>query len=317
MVELEEIIVATFYKFVPIVDYKTLRITLLDVCNKHNLRGTILLAEEGINATVAGTRNGIDALLGYLNQDQRFISMEYKESVNPVLPFYRMKVKIKNEIVALGVPGTDPNDQTGTRVPVEEWDKLINDPDVLVIDVRNKYEYDIGSFKNAVLPETENFREFPDYVQQNLDPQRDKKIAMYCTGGIRCEKASAYLLNKGYEKIYQLDGGILRYLEQANPDDSLWQGECFVFDGRVAVDHALQKGGHDQCYACRHPVSLEDMQSITYLEGISCPHCFESLTADRRARMEERQRQVKLAEGRNQQHIGMAHTRKKVIFIDK
>ncbi|MGK0298927.1 MAG: UPF0176 protein [Gammaproteobacteria bacterium] len=311
MVEIEEIIVATFYKFVPIEDYKTLRATLLEICNTHHLRGTILLAEEGINATVAGSRDGIDALLVYLNQDPRFISMEYKESVNPVLPFYRMKVKIKNEIVALGVPGTDPNGQTGSRVPAEEWDNLINDPEVLVIDVRNKYECDIGSFKNAVMPETENFREFPDYVQQNLDPQRDKKIAMYCTGGIRCEKASAYLLNKGYEKVYQLDGGILRYLEQVNPEDSLWQGECFVFDGRVAVDQALQKGEHDQCYACRHPVSLDDMQSIKYLEGISCPHCFESLTADRRARMEERQRQVKLAEGRNQQHIGMAQVRKK------
>jgi UPF0176 protein len=293
------------------VDYKTLRITLLDFCNENKLRGTILLAEEGINATVAGKRNGIDALLAYLKQDQRFVSMEHKESINPVLPFYRMKVKIKNEIVALGVPGTSPNNQTGTRVPAEEWDNLINDPDVIVIDVRNKYECDIGAFKNALSPDTENFREFPEYVQQNLDPQRDKKIAMYCTGGIRCEKASAYLLNKGYENVYQLDGGILRYLEQANFENSMWQGECFVFDGRVAVDNALQKGVHDQCYACRHPVSQEDMQSISYLEGISCPHCFESLTDDRRARMEERQRQVKLAEGRNQQHIGMAQTRKK------
>ncbi|MGY8815207.1 MAG: oxygen-dependent tRNA uridine(34) hydroxylase TrhO [Gammaproteobacteria bacterium] len=309
MIEKEEIIVATFYKFVPIEGYETLRVALLDVCNTNHLRGTILLAAEGINATVAGTRNGIDALLVYLNQDQRFISMEYKESVSPELPFYRMKIKIKNEIVALGVPGTDPNSQTGIRVAAEDWDSLINDPEVLVIDVRNKYECDIGSFENATMPDTENFREFPDYVNQNLDPLRNKKIAMYCTGGIRCEKASAYLLNNGYEKVYQLDGGILRYLEQVNHNDSLWQGECFVFDGRVAVDQALQKGEHDQCYACRHPVSQDDMQSINYLEGISCPHCFDSLTSDRRARMEERQRQVKLAEGRNQQHIGMAQTR--------
>jgi len=225
-----------------------------------------------------------------------------------VSPFYRMKVKLRREIVSLGSPGTDPSYRSGIRVPADQWNALISDPDVLVIDVRNQYECDIGSFKDAVSPETGSFSEFPEYVKQDLSPQKHKKIAMYCTGGIRCEKASAYMLQQGFEQVYQLQGGILRYLEQIQTENSLWQGECFVFDGRVAVDQALHKGQHDQCYSCRNPVSADDKKSDKYEEGVSCPSCYDTLTAERRASLKERQRQVKLAEQRNQQHIGVPQT---------
>jgi len=308
MVEIEEIIVATFYKFVPLQDFREIRQPLLNECHRNNILGTILLAQEGINATIAGTRKSIDTLMANICQDQRLTDMEYKEAVNIQLPFYRMKVKLRNEIVALGVPDNDPNDSSGIRVSAENWNALINAPNVFVIDVRNKYECDIGAFKNAISADTETFREFPEYVKKNLDPENHKKIALYCTGGIRCEKASAYMLNQGFNEVYQLQGGILRYLEKTKTDQSLWQGECFVFDSRVAVDHELQKGEYDQCYSCRHPVSPDDKLSDMYLEGVSCPHCFNSLTSERRASLEERQRQVKLAEKRNQQHIGVPQT---------
>ena len=305
MVEIEEIIVATFYKFVPLEDFRDMRRPLLAECHKNGILGTILLAEEGINATIAGTRKGIDALMEKIYLDQRLTDLEYKEAVNLKSPFYRMKVKLRNEIVALGVPDIDPNNLPGICVSAENWNSLIKDPEVLVIDVRNKYECDIGTFKNAISSGTETFRDFPEYVKNNLDPKKNKKIAMYCTGGIRCEKASAYMLNQGFNEVYQLQGGILRYIDETETDKSLWQGECFVFDARVAVDHALQKGGYDQCYSCRHPVSPEDKRSRSYQEGVSCPYCYNTLTVKRRKSLEERQRQVKLAEKRNQQHIGV------------
>ena len=297
-------VVIAMYKFVYLPDYITLKLPLLKKCRENNLRGTILLAEEGINVTVAGSRTGIDNILKYLGEDKRFSAMECKESFADEIPFHRMKVKIKKEIVSMGDNNIKPQDLTGTKVEPEDWNDVIADPEVLLLDARNQYECNIGTFNTAISPETETFREFPDYVDQNLDPKKQKKIAMYCTGGIRCEKASAYLLEQGFEHVYQLNGGILRYLEKIEPAHSLWQGECFVFDGRVAVNGELAPGKYRQCYACRRPVSPEQMASETYEEGISCPHCYDTLSEKKRDAVRERQKQVKIAELRQQIHIG-------------
>jgi UPF0176 protein len=302
--ESNNVVVLALYKFVHLPDYIELKIPLLQYCKKLNLFGTILLAEEGINGTIAGDRSGIDNLLIYLEQDIRFTAMECKESATDEIPFHRMKVKLKKEIVSMGVATIVPEEKTGTRVKPEDWNTVISDPEVLLIDTRNQYEVDIGTFKNALSPEAETFRDFPEYVDSKLDPEKQKRVAMFCTGGIRCEKASAYLLEKGFEEVYQLDGGILKYLEDIEQADSLWEGECFVFDGRVAVNHELEPGIYAQCYACRRPVSPEQMTSDKYEEGVSCPHCFDTLSEDKRAAVKERQKQVKLAELRHQRHIG-------------
>ncbi|MBT7951964.1 MAG: rhodanese-related sulfurtransferase [Gammaproteobacteria bacterium] len=308
--ESNNVVVLALYKFVHLPDYIELKTPLLEYCKKLNLFGTILLAEEGINGTIAGDRSGIDNLLIYLEQDIRFTAMECKESAADEIPFHRMKVKLKKEIVSMGVATIVPEELTGTRVKPEDWNTVISDPEVLLIDTRNQYEVDIGTFKNALSPETETFRDFPEYVDSKLDPEKQKRVAMFCTGGIRCEKASAYLLEKGFEEVYQLDGGILKYLEDIEQADSLWEGECFVFDGRVAVNHELAPGIYAQCYACRRPVSPEQMNSNKYEEGVSCPHCYHSLTASKRAAVTERQKQVKLAEKRNQTHIGASFENK-------
>ena len=219
------IIVAALYKFADLPDYKTMQPGLLELCVKHELKGTLLLAEEGINGTVAGSRAGIDALMTYLNADPRFAGIEHKESSADAMPFYRMKVRLKKEIVTLGVQGINPNKKVGTYVAPEDWNALIADPDVIVVDTRNDYEYGIGTFKGAVDPKTKTFREFPQYVKNNLDPARHKKVAMFCTGGIRCEKASSFMLEQGFEEVYHLQGGILKYLEKVPAAESLWQGE--------------------------------------------------------------------------------------------
>ena len=299
------IVVAAFYKFVRLADYKSLRLPLLTQCETGNLKGTILLAEEGLNATVAGPRKGIDELLDYLKSDPRFSDLTHKGSYVNEMPFYRMKVRLKKEIVSMGTAGVAPDKSTGIRVDPEDWNAFISDPETLVIDTRNQYECEIGAFKNAVLPNTKTFREFPRYVNETLDPEKHKKIAMYCTGGIRCEKASSYLLSQGFDKVYQLNGGILKYLEDITPDESLWQGECFVFDGRVSVDKQLNEGSYEQCFACRMPLSDDDRASDYYEQGISCPHCYDDITDEKRIGLKERQRQVELAKSRKQQHIGM------------
>ncbi len=298
------IVVLALYQFVDLPDYREMRGPLLRRCQELELLGTLLLAHEGINGTVAGSREGIDGLRAFLARDGRFDALEAKESLTDSPPFLRMKVKLKKEIVTLGVPGLSPATKTGTRVAAKDWNALISDPEVILIDARNQYEMDIGTFHHAVSPETDTFREFPDFIRERLDPARDRKVAMFCTGGIRCEKASAYLLAQGFEQVFQLDGGILRYLEDIDSEQSLWQGECFVFDGRVSVDHNLSPGIHQQCFSCRHPVSPADMASEHYEEGVSCPHCHEQLTERKRQRLRERQRQVKLAEQRQQRHIG-------------
>lgn len=296
-------VVAALYQFVDLPDFRELRLPLLNYCERLDLRGTLLLAEEGINGTVSGSREAIDAMLAYLQSDQRFAGLDVKESIFDEQPFYRMKVKIKREIVTLGVPGVHPSQAEGTHVAPSEWNALLDDPDVTVLDVRNHYEVEIGSFEGAVDPGTQSFREFPDYVA-GLNPSAHPKIAMFCTGGIRCEKAAAYMLAQGFREVYQLQGGILNYLAQVPTEQSRWRGECFVFDNRVAVNHELSASGLDQCHGCRRPISDADKASPLYQRGVSCPRCHDSLTDTQRAAFAERQRQVELAEGRQQQHIG-------------
>ncbi|MFT5445362.1 MAG: UPF0176 protein [Gammaproteobacteria bacterium] len=299
----EKVVIAAMYCFVQLPDFQAMKEPLLAQCVVHNIKGTILLAEEGINATIAGDRQGIDNFLQYLRDDPRLAELRHKESHAHDAPFHRIKVKLKNEIVTMGIPDTDPAALSGTRVDAEQWNTLIEDPNVLVIDTRNDYEHDIGTFTRAVSPQTESFRQFPAWVRDQLSPARDKKIAMFCTGGIRCEKATNYLLKQGFEEVYHLDGGILKYLETITPEKSLWHGECFVFDDRVAVDSNLQPGTHAQCFACRRPLSQVDRESEHYRHGISCPHCIDTISDDKKTRLSERQRQLELAQARNAQHI--------------
>ncbi len=298
------VVVAALYRFVELADFEALREPLLQLCNSHGLKGTILLASEGINGTVSGSRAGIDALLAYLHAEPRFSGLSLRESRAGSPPFHRMKVKLKREIVTMGEPTAAPAVRTGTHVDPATWNALIQDPEVLVLDTRNEYETAIGQFENAVAPHTRNFRDFPAYARKAIDPGQVKRVAMYCTGGIRCEKASAYLLAQGVEQVYQLEGGILRYLQDMAPEQSLWQGECFVFDDRVSVDTALEPGNHVQCYACRRPLSQRDTQSEHYAPGVCCAHCFEQLSDAQRAGFAERRRQVLLAQARGEQHIG-------------
>jgi len=307
-----DIVVAALYKFVTLEDFHELREPLLDACIASGARGTILLAHEGINGTIAGTREAIDQVLAYLRSDPRLADLEHKESFDDHLPFYRMKVKLKREIVTMGIEGIDPNSRVGTYVAPGDWNDLVNDPDVLLIDTRNDYEYGIGTFRGAIDPHTESFRDFPAYVRSHLDPDKHKKVAMFCTGGIRCEKASAFMLKEGFAEVYHLQGGILKYLEEVPPQESTWEGECFVFDNRVAVDHKLQKGQYDQCYGCRHPITEQDKLSDKYQKGICCPLCYDRLTDDQRARFSERQKQIELAALRGEGHIGAAPPERQV-----
>ncbi len=300
----EQYVIVAMYKFVRLDDYEAMQPIVLSFCRERHIYGTLLLAEEGLNGTLAGSRNAIDQLLGFMKSDERLADLEYKESYADEIPFHRTKVKLKKEIVTMGQPNIKPIDTAEVRVEPKDWNALISDPDVLVIDTRNEYEYQIGSFKNAVSPDTTNFREFPDYVKQELDTEKNKKVAMFCTGGIRCEKACAYMKEQGFDEVYQLNGGILKYLEEVDSEESLWEGECFVFDSRVSVDHELAEGSYKQCFACRRPISDEEMQSEDYVEGVSCPRCINETTAEQRSNFGERQKQVELAEQRNEQHIG-------------
>ncbi|MCU7554204.1 rhodanese-related sulfurtransferase [Alteromonas sp. ASW11-19] len=301
---MSKFIVCAMYKFVALDNFEAMRQPLHDVMVANDIKGTLLLAHEGINGTVSGPREGIDALLAYLNSDERINPISCKESLHEEQPFYRTKVKLKKEIVTMGVEGIDPRQTVGTYVKPKDWNALISDPDVLVIDTRNGYEIDIGTFKNAVDPKTETFREFPQYVEREMDPAKHKKVAMFCTGGIRCEKSTAYLKEQGFNEVYHLEGGILQYLQEVPKEESLWEGDCFVFDNRVAVDHDLQKSRYDQCYACRLPITEEDKQSEKYESGVSCPHCYGTHTEEQLARFREREKQVNLAKARKQEHVG-------------
>lgn len=293
-----EIVVAALYKFVSLPDFAEKKDPLLAYCLEQEIKGTLLLAEEGINGTIAGTRTAIDAVISFLQADPRLADLEHKESYTDTPPFDRMKVRLKKEIVTLGVPEVDPNQKVGTYVSPEEWNTLISDPEVVLIDTRNDYEVQIGTFQGACNPQTASFREFPEYVREHLDPQKHKKVAMFCTGGIRCEKASAFMLEQGFEEVYHLKGGILKYLEAVPAEESLWEGECFVFDQRVAVRHGLELGSYDACVACGRPISDQDKASEKYEEGISCPHCFDSLTEEKKARQMARRQQFELAKQR-------------------
>jgi len=300
-----ECVITALYKFVTLDDYEDLKDPLQDFCRSEELRGTLLLAQEGINGTVAGSRLATDELLTYFKKDPRLADVAYKQSFADENPFYRMKVKLKREIVTLGVEGIDPNKEVGQYVKPEDWNALISDPDVILIDTRNDYEVDIGTFKGAVDPRTTNFREFPDYVHDNLDPKKHKKVAMFCTGGIRCEKASAFMLNEGFEEVYHLQGGVLKYLEEVPEEESMWQGECFVFDNRVSVDHSLEQGHYDMCHACRHPIAEQDKESPDYEAGVSCHHCIGDKTEADRERFSQRQQQIQLANEQGRHHIGL------------
>ena len=300
----QDVVVCALYKFAVLNDYKTLRQPLLDLMLEKEVHGTLLLAREGINGTIAGSREGVDAIRGWLEADQRFEGIDYKESFVDIQPFKRTKVKLKKEIVTMGVEGIDPKRIVGTYVDPKEWNDLISDPDVLVVDTRNQYEVEIGTFQNARNPATDTFREFPEYVKENLDPSKHKKVAMFCTGGIRCEKSTAFLKEQGFGEVYHLKGGILRYLEEVPESQSLWQGECFVFDDRVTVNHKLERGEFDQCHACRRPITEEDKQRPEYEQGVSCHRCIDSLTEEQKARFAERERQMRLAEQRGETHVG-------------
>ncbi|WP_075997129.1 rhodanese-related sulfurtransferase [Salaquimonas pukyongi] len=297
-------LVAALYQFVRLEDYEARREPLLEICRRNDVMGTLLLAREGINGTIAGPEAGIRAVLCWLRSDPKFAGLEHKESwAEGENPFYRMKVRLKKEIVTMGVEGIDPNEVVGTYVEPENWNDLISDPQVVLIDTRNDYEVDIGTFKGAVNPNTVTFREFPQWVREQEGLHNKPKIAMFCTGGIRCEKASSFMRQEGFDEVFHLKGGILKYLETVREEESLWEGECFVFDNRVSVGHGLKPGPYDLCHACRHPVSKEDKRSPAYVHGVSCPHCHDKMTAEQKRRFAERQRQVELAKKRGEQHI--------------
>ena len=296
--------VATFYHFVDLHDFSDWKEPLQTRCEAANVLGTLILAPEGINATLAGPKAGIDAVLTFIRADKRFAGMPHRECLTEQLVFHRLRIILRDEIVTLGNPSINPNEAVGKYVPPEEWNELINDPEVTLIDTRNNYEVELGSFQGALDPQTAEFGEWPEYVQKNLDPNQHKKIAMFCTGGIRCEKASAHLLKEGFEQVYHLQGGILNYLENTPLEESLWEGECFVFDHRVSVTHGLERGQCEICFGCRWPLKQEELESPKYEPGICCPRCADTLTDERRARLEERHRQVVLARFQNRQHIG-------------
>ncbi len=299
-------VVCALYKFVTLDDFEKLRQPLLKTLLDHNVRGTLLLAHEGINGTIAGSRQAIDQVLDSLEKDPRLAPLETKESLTEKPPFKRTKVKLKKEIVTMGIPGIDPNRAVGTYLSPEEWNKLLQDPEVLLVDTRNDYEYQVGTFRHAINPKTTTFREFPRYIRENLDPEKHKKVAMFCTGGIRCEKATAYMKELGFDEVYHLKGGILKYLEDMPVEKSVWEGECFVFDDRVTVNHQLERGQYDQCNACRMPITRQDQQSEYFIQGVSCPHCHDKHTDEQKARFAEREKQVQLARQRGEAHIGTA-----------
>jgi len=301
---MDTLVVAAIYKFVKLTDYAAMREPLQAKCDALGITGTLLLATEGINGTIAGTRTSIEGILAYLRSDPRLADLEHKESTADHPPFYRMKVKLKKEIVTMGVPGVDPTQMVGQYVKPEQWNDLISDPDVLLIDTRNDYEVDVGTFKGAVDPRITTFREFPEYVKKNFAPDQQPRVAMFCTGGIRCEKASAYMLQQGFPEVYHLQGGILKYLENVPEAESLWQGECFVFDQRVSVGQGLTQGHYELCYGCTHPITAAEKASPKYQEGVSCPKCYDSLTPEKRAAALERQKQIELAKQRGEKHLG-------------
>lgn len=297
-------IVVALYKFVTIENIQKTKEKIEAFCHAHDIQGTILVAHEGLNGTVAMQVNHVDDLIAKLCELSGANEIDHKISYTDRLPFYRMKVKLKKEIVTIGQKDVNPNEKVGTYVNPDEWNHLISDPETFVLDTRNDYEVEIGTFKNAINPKTKTFREFPDYVKKNLNPEKHKRVAMFCTGGIRCEKASSFMMKEGFEEVYHLKGGILKYIEETKAEDSLWDGECFVFDNRVSVNHDLEKGIYEQCYACRNAISAQDMASDKYVKGISCPKCFDQTSDVQKQKAAERQKQCDLANARGETHVG-------------
>lgn len=304
----DPICVAALYRFAALADCAAMRGPLADLCRENGVRGTLLLAAEGINGTIAGSDEGIARVIAHIRALPDCADTDVKYSRAPVMPFHRMKVRVKREIVTMGQPDIDPRQSVGTYLEPGEWNALIADPDTIVIDTRNDYEVAIGTFRGAIDPGTATFRDFPQWFRANrealLGEGGTRKVAMFCTGGIRCEKSTAFLKQEGVDEVYHLKGGILRYLENVNPRDSLWEGECFVFDQRVAVGHGLAQGTHGLCHACRRPVSPSAMQSDLYEEGVSCPACHAERTDAQRQSARERHRQQMLAVARGEQHVG-------------
>ena len=310
---MSEFLTAALYKFVDLPDFAQLQAPLQAFCETHDVRGTLLLASEGINGTIAGPPDGVRAVLARLRTDPRLASLEHKEAVCSKAPFYRMKVRLKREIVTLGVEGINPNRMAGQYVKAQDWDALIQNPEVVLIDTRNDYEVAIGSFEGAINPATTSFSELPQWVEKEMGPNgclqekngKKPKVAMFCTGGIRCEKSTAFMRTMGFEEVYHLAGGILKYLETVPQTQSSWQGECFVFDERVSVDHQLQPGQFELCRSCRDPVSAEDKRSPQYVQGVSCPGCHVKTSETQKEGFRERQRQIAFAQQRNERHIGV------------
>jgi len=300
------IIVAALYHFTPFEDPAALKGPLAQTCCAHGVTGTLLLAREGINGTIAGSRAGIDAALAHIRALPGCADLEHKESTASEPPFPHLKVRLKKEIVTMGQPEVDPRESTGSYVSPAEWNDLIRSPDVAVIDTRNDYEVAIGTFEGAIDPQTESFRDFPAWWEANKERFHNKRIAMFCTGGIRCEKSTNWLRQQGVEEVYHLKGGILKYLEEVPAEQSAWQGACFVFDGRVSVGHGLQEGPHILCHACRRPILPEDRARAEYEQGVSCHLCAHETSEADKVRFRERQKQIELARQRGERHMGGA-----------
>ena len=306
MQDSNEILVATLYKFFKVDDLVALQNQLYAICNKNNVMGTILIANEGVNGTISAKPREIEKTLISIQKDDRFSEIEIKYSSANKQPFHKMRVRLKKEIVTIGLPEINPNKTVGTYVKPEEWNDIISDPDVILIDTRNKFEIKIGSFKNALDPRTTSFRDFPEWVKKFKQDKTNtnKKIAMYCTGGIRCEKASSLMKEEGFNEVYHLQGGILKYLEQVEKEKSLWEGECFVFDDRVCLTENLEVGSYKMCFACRMPITEDELNDDRYEEGISCLYCYDKTTKDKKERFESRQKQIELSKLRGEKHIG-------------
>jgi len=285
--------VAALYRFIALDNLPNLQQETRDLCDQLGICGTLLLAPEGINGTIAGQGDAIPQIINFLDQKAGITQGELKYSLAAEKPFRRIKVRLKKEIITMKAPHADPTKQVGDYVTADQWNDLINDPDVTLVDTRNKYETAVGIFKGAIDPQIDTFTEFKDFVKTEMDPKKQKKVAMFCTGGIRCEKASSYMLAEGFEEVYHLQGGILKYLETIPADDSQWEGDCFVFDRRVAVGQDLQESPYQICYGCRFPLSEEDMQSASYEKGVSCPHCIDTLTDEKAHAFRMRHEQMK------------------------
>lgn len=298
--------ISAFYKFAPLPDYEQRQVPLLAALNALDIKGSVLLADEGINGTIAGEPAKLDSAMQDIATLTGISGIEHKFSFSEAMPFRRMKVRLKKEIVTIGNVAANPNEKVGTYVEADDWNALINDPDVILIDTRNSYEVGVGTFKHAIDPHTESFGEFPTFVREKLKANKSAKVAMFCTGGIRCEKASSFMLNEGFENVFHLKGGILKYLETVPQSESLWEGACFVFDERVAVEHGLKVSDFSICHGCMNPVSVTDRLSEKYEKGVSCPGCADKLTADQLASNRERQRQMELAKRKRARHLGPA-----------